>query len=155
MFNHLLINRSGVSACLLAGGVLMALMGGCGSDMSSSGVGGSEPLVTQGPYLSRYEVRSHVLNAGFPSYLADTMVRIAQCESSLGARSYAWAGGNRHTGLFQISDLHKSACGYGGYDKSTWHAKMTAPALNAKCAYVVYRNAGNSLRPWDCFTGRR
>lgn len=155
MFDRVIGNRLGVVACVLAAGSLLSLMSGCGSDMNRLGDAASEPLVTQGPYLSRSEVRSHIVNAGFPSYLADTMVNIAQCESSLGARSYTWAGGNRHTGLFQISDLHQSACGYGAYDKSTWHSKMTAPALNAKCAYVVYRNAGNSLRPWDCFTGRR
>ena len=109
----------------------------------------------QGPFIPRNQVASHVRNAGFPEHLVETMVNIAFCESSLGAKSFAWGQGRRHTGLFQISDLHHSACGYGGVSLSTFRSKMTAPALNAECAYQVYRNAGFSLNPWDCHTGRR
>lgn len=115
----------------------------------------SSVLAVQGPFIPENEVRSHLRQAGFSNSEIEVMVRIARCESSLGARSYAWGGnGHRHTGLWQISDLHKSACGYGDLSLDGFRSKMTAPGLNAKCARVVYLNAGG-FGPWDCFTGRR
>ena len=110
---------------------------------------GIHALETLGPFITANGVRTHVRNAGFPNSLVETLVRIAQCESSFGINSYAWGGGNRHTGLFQISDLHRSACGYGTLD--SFRNSMTDPAKNSRCAYVVYVNAGYSLRPWDCY----
>jgi hypothetical protein len=110
---------------------------------------GIRPLATLGPFITANEVRAHVRNAGFPNSLVETLVRIAQCESSFGINSYAWGGGNRHTGLFQISDLHRSSCGYSSLD--SFRNNLTDPAKNAKCAYVVYVEAGYSLRPWDCY----
>lgn len=116
------------------------------SELDESGI---RPLETLGPFISANEVRTHVRNAGFPNSLVETLVRIAQCESSFGINSYAWGGGNRHTGLFQISDLHQRSCGYSSLDG--FRNNMTDPAKNARCAYVVYVNAGHSLRPWDCY----
>ena len=110
---------------------------------------GIHALETLGPFITANEVRTHVRNAGFPNSLVETLVRIAQCESSFGINSYAWGGGNRHTGLFQISDLHRASCGYGTLDG--FRNSMTDPAKNSRCAYVVYVNAGYSLRPWDCY----
>lgn len=127
----------------------------CGQPSADLANSGSEPLVTQGPFLSASSVRTHVRNAGFPESLVETMVNIAHCESTFGAGSYAWAGGRQHTGLFQISDLHIDSCGYTSSSYEGFRASMTDPAQNARCAYVVYRNAGYSLVPWDCYTGRR
>jgi hypothetical protein len=128
---------------------------GCGSPDGTDDVTSSGVLDVQGPFIPENQVRSHLRSAGFSGSQVDTMVRIARCESSMGARSFAYgSNGLRHTGLWQISDLHKSACGYAGVSMSTFHSKMTAPGLNAKCARVVYVNAGG-FGPWDCFTGRR
>ena len=111
----------------------------------------SQTLDTRGPFLPESEVRSHVRNAGFKGWEVDTAVKIAFCESSFGAGSFAWgSNGLRHTGLFQISDLHRGSCGYGSLSIDGFRSKMTAPALNAKCARVVYVNAGG-FRPWDCY----
>lgn len=131
-----------------------ALVVGCGRpDVNEEA--GSRVLDVQGPFIPENEVRSHLRSAGFSASEQDVMVRIARCESSLGAKSYAWgSNGLRHTGLWQISDLHKSACGYGSLSMDGFRSKMTAPGLNAKCARVVYVNAGG-FGPWDCFTGRR
>lgn len=108
-------------------------------------------LATLGPFLSENDVRYYVRNAGFPERLVETLVDIAYCESSFGINSYAWGGGNRHTGLFQISDLHRSACGYGQHSIDSFRNSMTDPARNTQCAYTVYVNAGYSLTPWDCY----
>jgi hypothetical protein len=135
----------------LAGIVLAMGTTSCGNSGEELDSTGSRPLDTLGPFLSPNEVRTHIRNAGFPNSLVETLVRIAECESSFGTNSFAWGGGNRHTGIFQISDLHKSSCGYGGSSLDTFRARMTDPAKNAACAYVVYREAGNSLTPWDCY----
>lgn len=135
---------------LFIGGLtLSSLLSSCGVQDEGDE---SRVLAVQGPFIPANRVESHIRSAGFPSNLVNTMRAIAQCESSLGAKSYAIGGnGLRHTGLFQISDLHQGACGYGSLSRSQFHSKMTAPALNARCAYVVYRQAGSSLAPWDCY----
>ena len=130
---------------------MAVLLSSCGTKEESS----YEVKKVQGPFIPKNQVASHIRKAGFPERLVNTMLKIAFCESSYGAKSYAWGQGRRHTGLFQISDLHHSACGYGHLSLSTFRSKMTAPGLNAKCAYTVYKNAGFSLSPWDCYTGRR
>jgi hypothetical protein len=119
------------------------------SEMSTLDQDGIRPLETLGPFITADEVRTHVRNAGFPNSLVETLVRIARCESSFGINSYAWGGGNRHTGLFQISDLHRASCGYSTLDG--FRNSLTDPAKNARCAYVVYVDAGYSLTPWDCY----
>lgn len=143
--------RARALACVLSSTLLAAA---CGRDAEQTD-SGTDVLSVQGPYIPEREVRSHLANAGFKGGEIDTMVWIARCESSLGAKSYAYGyNGLRHTGLWQISDLHKDSCGYGGHSIEGFRAKMTAPGLNAKCARVVYVNSGG-FSPWDCFTGRR
>lgn len=125
---------------------------GFGFDLSQGSAYGVEllPLGTSGPFLSASQVAKHVRNAGFPTNMVNRMVRIAKCESSFGVTSFAWGQRRRHTGLFQISDLHHKACGYGSKSLGAFRNVMTDPAANARCAYTVYKNAGYSVRPWDC-----
>ena len=137
----------------MAGAVsCMGLIASCGK--MEEGDTSSETLAVKGPFLSQASVRNLVVQAGFKGAEVDTAVRIAKCESSFGVGSFAIGQGRQHTGLFQISDLHRTTCGYGRLSIQNFRNTMTNPSANAKCARIVYLNAG-SFRPWDCFTGRR
>lgn len=124
-----------------------ATLSSCGQDPDSE----VTTLATVGPFIPESQVASHIRSAGFPERLVNTLLNIAYCESTFGAGSYNWSGGRRHSGLFQISDLHKGACGYANTTmEGFWH-HMADPLSNTKCAYIVYKNAGYSLHPWDCY----
>ncbi|NBO37037.1 hypothetical protein EBU99_00460 [bacterium] len=107
-------------------------------------------LTTQGPFVPQSEVTKHVQNAGFQGWEIHAAAAIAECESSNGLRSFAYGAGNRHTGLFQISDIHRSFCGYGNLSVEEFRSKMTSPSLNAQCARKLYVRRGD-FNDWDCF----
>lgn len=137
----------------LALGTVLLGLAACGSKTKAD-FGNYEVLGTQGPFLSRGEVHSIVVNAGFDNgWESDTAVDIAYCESSFGTTSYAIGGGRRHTGLFQISDLHINTCGKGN-NLAAFRKQMENPQENADCAFNLYSNRGN-FDDWDCYTGKR
>lgn len=141
-----LLNRTVLSALVLGFG--STLIVSCGSqDVGEE----SSPLAVVGPFISKSQVKSYIAAAGFPADKVNVAAAVSQCESSLGTKSFAIGQGRRHTGLFQISDLHKGACGYGGKSLDGFRSAMNAPGANAKCAFVVYKNAGSNFSPWDCY----
>jgi hypothetical protein len=71
-------------------------------------------------------------------------IAVADCESGLNPKAVSPGGTN--VGLFQINTVHKPTVQQMGY---SWD-QMTDPYVNSKVARKIYRDSGNSWRPWGC-----
>lgn len=95
-----------------------------------------------GPFLSRLEVKEVLVRAGFPAQAIPTMLRIANCESSLSATAEnVNRDGSVDMGLFQINERNWEAC-------SVSKAELADPEGNARCAYQVWQQQGYGA--WGC-----
>ena len=93
--------------------------------------------------LTRSQIASAMSQAGWPKSAIPVGVAVALAESSGNpAATNHNRNGSTDYGLFQINSIHKSILASG-----TW----SNPVDNAKMALRVYREAGNSWRPWVTF----
>lgn len=81
-------------------------------------------------------------NAGFSGNALTVAVAVAKAESGWNARAKGGpnSNGTYDWGLWQINDVHKPS-----------EAQKVNAVENAKVAFKVYRDAGNSFRPWAAF----
>lgn len=98
--------------------------------------------------ISKSIVRQYASAAGFTGSALDGIVDIAECESGLNTNSHClncFSGIKEDSrGLWQINlNAHPRFKDVDLFD----------PAVNAKAAFSVYSDAGNSFRPWyNCGT---
>lgn len=90
--------------------------------------------------LSGMEVAGYLHAAGFSGADLQTAVAIAMAESSWNPKAYNPAAGGNY-GLMQINSVHNPT-----------QAEKTEPFANSKKAFKVYRQAGNSFKPWEVYT---
>lgn len=75
---------------------------------------------------------------------SDQAIKIAKCESGMKEKATndntTWGGIGRDKGPFQINDVYHPAA-----DKFLYDYKV-----NVAMAYKIFRDAGNTFRPWVC-----
>jgi hypothetical protein len=98
--------------------------------------------------LTMEEIVASVALGGWPENLWPTAAAVADVESVGGAINVYNTYKEGHYGLFQISK--SSHPGFFSSGKS-W----VSPIENAKEAYRIYRDAGNSFKPWEAYTNGR
>jgi len=94
--------------------------------------------------LSSAQIASAMRSAGWPENAIPMGVAIALAESggNPSAVNNSNRNGSRDYGLFQINSVHKSLLKQGNWAN---------PVDNARMALKVYRDAGNSWKPWATF----
>jgi hypothetical protein len=113
---------------------------------------GAFMLLYLGAKLETGGISKLAYNAGFRGVDLVTAVAIAYAESSgnpnaVGDQSLAPERGPS-IGLWQINIGSKAHP-----DLAEWN--LTDPLTNARAAFRVYQDAGNSFRPWSTFTSTR
>lgn len=94
--------------------------------------------------LSGPQLTQLALQAGFPPADAQTAAAVALAESSGNPNALNPSGAS---GLWQIlRSAHKEL-----FQQYVWND----PAQNAKMAFIVWQQAGNSFRPWTTYTSGR
>lgn len=94
--------------------------------------------------LTARQIAGHAQNAGFRGRDLTIAVAVGLAES--GGRTNATnrnSNGSTDYGVWQINSVHADKLRTG-----TW----SNPADNARMAFAVYREAGNSFRPWVAYT---
>jgi hypothetical protein len=94
--------------------------------------------------LSGPQLTQLALNAGFPPADAQTAAAVALAESGGDPNATNPSGAK---GLWQILQRAHPEL----FINYTWND----PAQNAKMAFIVWQQAGNSFRPWTTFTSGR
>ena len=90
--------------------------------------------------LTRGEVMSYLLNAGFKGTDLNKAVLICECESGFDPFAHN-QNFEDSRGLMQINlDAHPEYAVYNLFD----------PVINTQIAFQLYRNAGNSFKDWTC-----
>ena len=93
--------------------------------------------------MTRTQIANAMAQAGWPNKAIPLGVAVALAESGGNPNATNHnRNGSTDYGLFQINSIHKSILASG-----TW----SNPVDNAKMALRVYREAGNSWRPWVAY----
>ena len=120
-------------------------------------VGGSSPPV---PATSGVEQWRGLVEAIFPAFAVETMLRVVRCESSgnPAAHNENPASGDDSVGLAQVN-LHASllpgriallqSLGYEAYDRDSAVAILNDPEANLRAAYRI-SGGGVSFSAWTC-----
>ena len=143
-----------IAILIIVGAPMMTLFIGMGSDEGNKpeettgiimgtqvcGTVDTTGIPLDGAVLSYDQVAKLVSAAGFPDAEIDTAVAVARGESEWNPRATNNnTNGTIDYGLFQINSIHQSILS--GGDRFN-------PADNAKMAFKIWQQAGNSWTPW-------
>lgn len=107
------------------------------------------PTATASHTLTAEQVAGYARGAGFPTAQIPTAVAIARAESSFNprARNYVPC-----LGLWQINVSGKMGPARRRALGINTNEALYDPAINARAAYMIYKEAGNSWKPWTTYT---
>ena len=97
--------------------------------------------------LTAAQIAGYAKAAGFPDDQIATATAVALAES--GGNPTATnrnRNGSTDYGIWQINSVHGSVLSSGN---------ASDPAANARMAYTIYKQAGNSWTPWSTYTSQR
>jgi lysozyme C len=130
------------SRFLVAAMLSLTSIAGCAAqtgDEPDEGVGESQDHLLAGRRLSEREAAGLIRQAGFPESVVGKMLCTIKYESNFYERaSNKNRNGSADYGLFQVNSIHLRD---GGNCPST-AAGLYNAAVNAKCAYSIYRSQG-------------
>ena len=98
----------------------------------------------------------HAYNAGFRGEDHATAIALAHAESGRVNDAVNWTDPNGGSfGLMQINGVHDPDAS-GTYPNmvptQAWIDRMYVPSENYKAAFQVYKNGGDSFKPWATYT---